>query len=75
MIGRSGRAEKISNTLIEIARLLGSEKPRFNGVSRAGDPQIYWAKIDKARLWGWNPTVNLHDGLEQYVRWFESLKI
>jgi UDP-glucose 4-epimerase len=47
-------------------------EPEFTGKERKGNPDIYVADISKATSWGWQPKINLHDGINDYVRWFKA---
>jgi UDP-glucose 4-epimerase len=47
--------------------------PEFTGTERKGDPDIYVADISKATSWGWQPVINLQEGITDYVDWFKSL--
>jgi UDP-glucose 4-epimerase len=64
-------------TVKEILEFMNSEFGRgqellFNGEVRAGDPRFYRADISRANSLGWEPTVDWHEGVRDYVRWFRS---
>jgi UDP-glucose 4-epimerase len=46
--------------------------PIFSGMARAGDPPGYVADISLARRWGWQPKIELRQGLREYAEWFKS---
>ena len=71
----AGTGEYITNS--EILEILckkfgATGHPRFNGMSRKGDPQQFTADTTLARSWKWAPLVEVEDGIERYVRWFKS---
>ena len=41
----------------------------FNGEERKGDPINWEANIDNIRQWGYQPTVELKEGVEKYIAW------
>lgn len=45
----------------------------FNGVVKEGDPMHFWADMNKAIKIGWEPQINLEEGLLEYVNFFKSI--
>ncbi|KQT34346.1 NAD(P)-dependent oxidoreductase [Methylophilus sp. Leaf414] len=48
-------------------------EPRFNQLTRPGDPQHYQADIAIAQKWGWNAQINLSEGVKEYAKWFSEV--
>lgn len=47
---------------------------KFSGKIRSGDPINYVADVSQIEELGWRPSVNLIQGVIDYVKWFKSLK-
>lgn len=64
--------ESICDVLTELFRLAGSrESPQFNGMTHVGNPHRLTSNCSQAHsLLGWQPTINLEEGLARYVRWY-----
>lgn len=64
--------ELIRDVLIELFRLAGSgETPQFNRMTHVGNPHRLTANCSHAHsLLGWQPAINLEEGLVRYVRWY-----
>jgi UDP-glucose 4-epimerase len=45
----------------------------FTGSIRRGDPRFFHANIEKATNKNWCHSINLEDGLERYVVWFDQI--
>jgi len=45
----------------------------FNQVVKPGDPRFYHADTSIAKQLGWEPSVNLNDGIAHYIRYFKKL--
>ncbi len=72
--GGVGKAVSIKHVLSILYEKLGIKiKPMFSGVAREGDPLFYEADMKEAFSWGWQPKINLEDGINEYVEWFKSL--
>jgi UDP-glucose 4-epimerase len=70
--GASGRRVTVKETLNALSASLGIDnRIVFNGIVREGDPRFYHADISRARSLGWEPTICLRDGIEQYVDWLK----
>ena len=48
------------------------ENIAFNGVVREGDPLNWRADISRIRALGYKMTVNIKDGIEEYVEWLRK---
>ena len=69
--GGNGTGIRVQEVVERLSGHLGHRaSPVFLGTEKAGDPSRYVADISKARELGWEPQVNLADGLLEYVRWF-----
>jgi len=45
--------------------------PIFSTIPKPGDPNVYIADTSKARAWEWQPLINWHEGVAQYVNWYK----
>ena len=71
--GASGKRVTVADVLEQLRAALGVEVTvRFNGVVKPGDPRYYHADVSRALALGWRPSVNLRDGLANYVDWLRS---
>jgi UDP-glucose 4-epimerase len=71
--GGTGEGVSVGHVLQQLFRAFGrTDEPLFSGEARPGDPLHYLANRDRAREWGWEPTVGWRDGLSEYVRWFQD---
>ena len=71
--GGSGVALQIREIVEAVASDLGvTERPRFTGSVRAGDPSHYQADIAEALKWGWTPQSDWRQNLKSYVNWFRA---
>lgn len=64
-------------TVKDILTSLGGQcrpalEPIFSGHVKAGDPAHQVAAVEKARLWGFAPSVRWQDGVSAYVDWFRT---
>jgi UDP-glucose 4-epimerase len=48
------------------------DSPRFSRIQKTGDPSGYIADIGKAIGYGWKPEISLENGINEYVRWYQS---
>ena len=60
--------------LCQLGDILGKQKkPIFNGKTHLGNPAILIGSCDYAkRELGWQPTINLQEGLGRYVKWLKG---
>jgi UDP-glucose 4-epimerase len=73
--GGTGRPVSVREILAELFRLLGRPgEPIFSGASRPGEPKHYLADIAAAHSWGWAPTIDWRDGLQEYVSWYRQAR-
>lgn len=71
--GGSGNAYKISTIVSKLASLLNTETLIiFNNSSNIGNPTHFCADISKALSLGWNPIVDIENGLKNYVDFFKK---
>jgi UDP-glucose 4-epimerase len=72
--GGSGIRMTVADSLAALKDALGSRTEiQFNGSEKPGDPKYYLADTRQARSLGWNPMVDLHDGMRQYSSWVRAL--
>ncbi len=70
----SGRKTTISEVAALITRRVNAPDPRISGDFRDGDVRAASCDIGGARTeLGWEPTVDLEDGLDRLLVWIESL--
>jgi UDP-glucose 4-epimerase len=70
--GGNGVPTRISELVSEIGRHFPNcPKPRFDGVSRVGDPKYYWASIEKCLQLGWKPRETWRSGVKRYCDWYK----
>jgi UDP-glucose 4-epimerase len=71
--GGSGCKSTIKDIINMLAKELNTSKAiTFNGNQKIGDPKHYHADITKSLLLSWKPTINLKDGIKQYINSFAS---
>ena len=71
-------ASGIETTIRDIALLFEkyfgtNKKINFTGEVRKGDPLNWRADTSKARELGFSPSINLEQGIQQYIEWFRQL--
>lgn len=72
--GGCGKATTIRQTLELLVAVLGSNtRINFNGMVKPGDPCHYQADMAAVFALGWQPATSLHEGLQQYVNWFQGI--
>ncbi len=47
----------------------------FNGYERQGNPVNWCADIEKIKVLGYEPQINIHMGISEYVTWLRSIEI
>ena len=76
-----GEAINVANgkatTIREAANLFANLKGYkgeiiFNGFVREGDPRFWQADISVLKSWGYKQTINLEQGLKNYIQWAEE---
>lgn len=71
--GGTSNGISVREILTEIFALFEhTDIPNFSGVVRSGDPAGYLADISLAKQWGWEPKIELRNGLSEYAHWFKS---
>ena len=50
------------------------EKISFNGIVREGEPLNWRADISKIRKLGYNSTITIKHGVEEYIRWLKTME-
>lgn len=71
--GGSGLGVSVREILTELFNLFDiASEPTFSGLARIGDPVGYLADISLAKQWGWEPKIELKNGLSEYAHWFKS---
>ena len=64
-------------TINKIADIFQARYPNisinFSGEERKGDPINWCADVSKIQNLGFSPTINIKDGVNQYINWFGSL--
>ena len=71
-------ASGVETTIRDIALLFEkyfgtNKKINFTGEVRKGDPLNWRADISKAKELGFSPSINLEQGIQQYIEWFRQL--
>lgn len=70
----SGIAISIENIMKNVLQELNIDIAlKFNNMQREGNPTTLIANIDKAKHIGFNPKINIKDGLKEYVKWFKNI--
>jgi UDP-glucose 4-epimerase len=74
--GGSGAEKSVAEIVSALAKAMEvSADIRFNGVTRTGDPTRYWSDNSAALSLGWTPAMQLSEGLNRYVRWFDGVQL
>lgn len=67
----SGTETSIADLVSQLASILNPEAAvRYTGTVRPGDPLNWKADVRKIQLLGFQPTLDLNDGLRRYAAWF-----
>jgi dTDP-glucose 4,6-dehydratase/UDP-glucose 4-epimerase len=68
----NGEQVKISTIAETFKTILNSDKEiEFNNMARPGDPLNWEAKIDILKSFGYQKTIELKDGINDYIKWIE----
>ena len=67
--GGTGRSVSNRIVLARLAEALDGPAPRFTGVARGGDPDVYEADM-AVTPGGWHPKRRIEEELAAYARWF-----
>lgn len=66
----NGKQIEIQEVAKTVRKLIGTDKTiSFNQASRKGDPINWEADISIIRQWGYEPSVELEDGVRSYIEW------
>lgn len=68
--GGSGQGVTVREVLLRLGRHFQME-PSFSGAQRPGDPSRFIADIKATTAWGWHPTKEWAEGLEEYAAWWK----
>lgn len=69
----TGKAVRIKEVLDTLFDAYGAqERPVFGGEVNAGNPNHYVADVTAMTEWGWHPSVDLTQGIMEYVRWYRE---
>ncbi len=69
--GAAGCGISVRDVLCEMLKLFEVPiEPQFSALPRPGDPCGYVGDISLAMQWGWKPTIDWKDGVQDYVRWY-----
>ena len=69
----TSHAVKIKDVLDILFEAYGAQKrPAFGGEVNAGNPNHYVADVAAMSEWGWHPSVDLKQGIKEYVRWYRE---
>lgn len=71
--GGTGKGIKINDIITMLADKLNYKAGfAFNNQVRAGDPISYIADINKQLSLGWEQTIPIEQGIQNYVNWYKS---
>ena len=69
----SGKSVKVSDILKIIVNDLDYKGELiYDNIVKEGDPKSLVANADKAKLIGFEPKIEVKDGIKKYVRWFKQ---
>lgn len=69
----SGEGVKVRDILNHLSCGLGhNEGIAFSSQPKAGDPNAYIADISKIGTWGWQAYIDWHQGISDYVIWYQQ---
>ena len=63
-------ADAVKSLLSQVSPVI---TPVFGGEERAGDPLNWRADVTVLKSMGWEPSVNLEDGMKRYFAWSQKL--
>jgi UDP-glucose 4-epimerase len=75
--GGSGQGVTVRDVLLRLGScLLQAEvSPTFSGAQRTGDPVRYIADTEQSKAWGWLPTRQWAEGVEEYAHWWKRISL
>lgn len=66
----NGKQIEIAVVAETVRRVIGTDKTiTFNQSSRKGDPINWKADISKIEKWGYEPNIDLEQGVKNYIKW------
>ena len=66
----NGKQITVAEVAETVREVCGSHKTiRFNGEERKGDPINWEANVDIIKEWGYQPAIELKEGVEKYIPW------
>ncbi len=69
--GGSGQGVAVRDLISTLKSSLGVKvQTKFTGQQKKGDPKAYIADTSTARKWGWEPLIDLQQGVKLYSNWF-----
>lgn len=72
--GGSGKRLKISHVLKMISQKFGNLEFNMTALTREGDPEHYWANIQRLEKLGWQTSISFEKGLNEYLNWYCLMK-
>jgi dTDP-glucose 4,6-dehydratase/UDP-glucose 4-epimerase len=70
----NGRQITVAQVADTVRQVMSTDKEiRFNGEERKGDPINWEADISVIKSWGYEPSVELEDGVKSYIKWIKDL--
>ncbi|MGB9979580.1 GDP-mannose 4,6-dehydratase [Methanobacterium sp.] len=62
------------NTLINEIELISGHNANIRySPNQKGDAKDTWADLNRTKkLLGWEPTINIHEGLRNYIKWYQQ---
>ena len=69
----NGKQITIAEVAETVRQVSGTNKViRFNGEERKGDPINWEADIDLIKRWGYQPIIDMKEGVEKYISWIRK---
>lgn len=69
----NGKQITIAEVAETVRKVMGTPKEiKFNGAERKGDPINWEADIDVVKNWGYEPSVELEEGVKKYISWVKE---
>lgn len=69
----NGKQITIAEVADTVRKVSGTTKEiRFNGAERKGDPIDWEADISVIKNWGYEPSVELEEGVKKYISWVKD---
>jgi len=70
----NGKQITIAEVVETVCHMIDTNKiVRFNGEERKGDPINWEADITVIHNWGYRKTIDLNEGVKQYLKWINKL--